>query len=363
MIDLIVFLEALRARARVVGGIAHAAWHDSIAIGRLIIHTLMFGLGGSFGGGVAYAIINSVFLRGILGINVESNSALLSFVSIGAVLGIYLGVWSESLKAPEVMVLRYFRADRSEEQSRSTGRKPRTTQQGKFDRRPHYREARSRSNRPSSEHTERTELGLSDAQTVYIVGVVALAAKLAKADGTVTTDEVNALHKSLPSEICSRKEVAQIYDEAKRSATHFEGYALQLEEMFRLCPKVLESIYAILFSVAIADGSLHQAEERFLGQVANIFGLPPWVVDSVEAAFRADTTARRYSEQEDLAILGLREPASDEDVRKVYRKLAKELHPDVLVAQGMPKEFVENAERRLAEVNAAYDRIQKRRSH
>ena len=125
-------------------------------------------------------------------------------------------------------------------------------------------------------------------------------------------------------------------------------------------PFLLEELLVGLFEVARADGELNPAEVDFLRRVAAIFGFNINAFEQIRARFSA--TARNMSGADDAyAVLGISRSASDDEIKQTYRKLVREHHPDRLVAQGLPKEFVALATEKMATINAAYDRIAKER--
>lgn len=192
-------------------------------------------------------------------------------------------------------------------------------------------------------------------QMAFTIGVIVLAAKLAKADGRVTKDEIAVFKRvfDIPSE--GFGDVGAIFNEARRSATGFEPYARQIGEIFRGKPAVLESLLDALFSVALADGRLHESERDYLARVAYIFGLSEQQFESIAARHAPGREADPYQ------VLGVDRNIDDQSLKKHYRKLVRDHHPDKLTAQGMPEEFVAEANETLARINAAYDRIRAER--
>lgn len=189
----------------------------------------------------------------------------------------------------------------------------------------------------------------------FTIAIIALGAKLAKADGVVTRDEVDAfkrVFKIPPQEI---KNVGRVFDRARKDHRGYEAYAKQVAGMFRDNPAVLEELLYCLAYVARADGHVHPHEHEFLSNVADIFGLD-------EHAFERVTALRASrAEADPWAILGVSRDMGDDELKAAYRKLVRENHPDSLTAQGMPQEFVQVANERLAAINDAWDRIAKER--
>lgn len=192
-------------------------------------------------------------------------------------------------------------------------------------------------------------------EIAFTIAVIALGAKMAKADGTVSRSEVAAfkqVFKIPPDEI---NNVARVFDQAKRDVAGFDAYARQLAHMFDERHPVLEELIDGLFHIARADGEVHESEIAFIRDVAAIFGFS-------EADF---VRLREVNVGQDLAdpytILGVRREQTDDEIRSSWRRLMRENHPDKLMAQGLPAEFVALANEKVATLNAAYDRIAKER--
>ena len=189
----------------------------------------------------------------------------------------------------------------------------------------------------------------------FTIGVIVLSAKMPKADGVVTRDEIDAFKQVFRVPPNEAGNVAKVFNQARRDSAGFEPYARQLAGMFRENPVVLEELLNCLAYIAHADGKVHPAERRFLQEVAKIFGLD-------QAAFERATAIRLDPEETDpYQLLGVTREASDEAIKSAYRKLVRENHPDQLMAQGVPEEFIEVANRKMAAINAAYERVRRER--
>lgn len=188
-------------------------------------------------------------------------------------------------------------------------------------------------------------------QISFAVSVVVLAAKLAKADGTVTRTEIEAFKKVFHIPEHEIKDVGKIFDEAKESSEGFEPYAYQVAQMFKNNPPVLEELLNALFYVAKSDNVIHAAELKYLQAVAKILGLKQSNFDRIHSIHSQKPLSDPYS------ILGVSRDMPDKELKARHRNLVLKHHPDKLIAEGMPVEFVEQANDKLACINAAYDEI------
>lgn len=193
-------------------------------------------------------------------------------------------------------------------------------------------------------------------QTVaFTIAVIALGAKMAKADGQVTRDEVAAFRQIFTIPPAEEKQAARIFNLARQDVAGFEGYARQVARMFRERPEVLADLLEGLVYIAMADGDYHPGEEAFLGEIRRIFGI------SAEA-FRTILARHLPGIDDPYEVLGADPAASDEELRRHWRRLVRELHPDQMIARGVPEEARALAESRLAAVNAAYEKIEAERA-
>lgn len=188
-------------------------------------------------------------------------------------------------------------------------------------------------------------------QVGFTIAVIALGAKLAKADGVVTPDEIKAFRRVFKVAPEETQNVAKVFNLARKSTDGYELYAKQVAGMFRENPAVLEELLNCLFLIAKADGSVHDEELNYLRNVSAIFGFSDTDFARIREGNMGPDSADPYT------ILGVGHDTEDAAIKSAYRKLVRENHPDTLIAQGMPEEFVEVANEKLATINAAYDKI------
>ncbi len=197
-----------------------------------------------------------------------------------------------------------------------------------------------------------------EAHLLYFTAAFSMLAKLAKADGVVSRSEVAVIERfmreGLRLDPAARKLAIRIFNRAKDSPERFEDFAVQFHGYFHHRREIIFSMYQLLLEVAAADGTVHPGEERLLAAAARIFRIS----DTRSSRFRQAATGgtdRFY------AVLGCSRSDSDETIRKRYRKLAADFHPDKIVSKGLPEEFTEFAKKKFQEIQEAYAEIRKER--
>lgn len=190
---------------------------------------------------------------------------------------------------------------------------------------------------------------------VFTIAIIALSAKMAKADGTVTEDEIEAFGRIFRVPPSEEANVRRIFNLARQDTAGYEIYAGQIARIFRGNPAVLEDVLDGLFEIAKADRVLHPAELEFLERVADIFGFAPHEFRRIRASHLGPDQADPY------VVLGVDHGASEEEIKRTYRLLVRENHPDSLMARGVPAEFLRLANEKLAAINTAYAKIMQER--
>jgi DnaJ like chaperone protein len=190
----------------------------------------------------------------------------------------------------------------------------------------------------------------------FTIGMIALGAKMAKADGIVTEREVAAFKQVFQVPERDIASVARVFNLAKQDVAGFELYARQIARLFHAKAAVLEDVLDGLFHIAKADEEIHPAELAFLTQVAAVFGFEPADFARIRARHVVARGASAY------AVLGLSPEAGLDEIKQRYRKLVRDNHPDKHIAAGVPPEMVALATRRLQAINEAYAEILKERA-
>lgn len=188
----------------------------------------------------------------------------------------------------------------------------------------------------------------------FTIALISLSAKLAKSDGVASRIESQTferLHRIVDAE---RDNVRGVFDLAARDAAGFDAYAREVARLLSDDRELLHDVLEGLFHIAVSDGILHPEEERHLQRAAETFGF-----SSME--FRALRGLFVHDPDDAYTIMGLAPDADDATLKAQYKRLVREHHPDQLIARGLPADYVKIATGKLAEINAAYDRIVKER--
>jgi DnaJ like chaperone protein len=203
---------------------------------------------------------------------------------------------------------------------------------------------------------------LGNRETLFAISVIVLSAKLAKADGPVKRAEIDAFKKMFRIPPENLREVGEMFDRAREDAEGWEPFAERLGEAFADNRAMLEDVLAALFYIARSDGPLTRGELPVLQGIHLRFGLDHAAWDRAKGGGAGGSRVEQQRQTDDAyAVLGLTPAATDEEIRLAWRKLMRENHPDGLAARGVPPEFVERATRKVAEINAAWDRVKRQR--
>ncbi|MBM9595765.1 molecular chaperone DjiA [Roseitranquillus sediminis] len=185
----------------------------------------------------------------------------------------------------------------------------------------------------------------------FAIAVIALGAKMAKADGRVTRDEVTAFREVFTIPPGEEENAARVFNLARKDIAGFQDYARRIGRMFGEGSETLADLLEGLFHIAVADGAYHPAEDDFLHRVSVLFGLPDRQFRSIRARFVPDADPDPYD------VLGVEPGTPVAEVRAAWRRLVRETHPDRMLARGVPEEAIKLAEKRLVAINRAWREI------
>lgn len=196
-------------------------------------------------------------------------------------------------------------------------------------------------------------------KVAFSVAMIALSAKIAKADGIVSRAEVDAFRQIFEFPEAEAEHVARLYNLAKQDVAGIEAYAAQMARLCRTCAggpcQMLEDVLDGLFHIAKADGLIHEGEMHYLERIGEIFGFDEAAFERIKARHMHPEGVNPYD------VLGVSPSEAFTEIRRKYRSLVSEHHPDRLIARGVPAEFHAVAHERMAALNAAYEAIEKER--
>jgi len=194
-------------------------------------------------------------------------------------------------------------------------------------------------------------------QQVFALSLIVLSAKLSKADGKVSKEELVAVRDKLKIPENEIEQVGKIFNKAKEEISGYEPYAQQIAQIYRNNLNVLEEVINILFYIAESDGNVSQSELDMIQNIAKIFGLN-------QSQFNSIKESRKTSDKLNPYIVLESKPEEDmQTIRKKYIKLSKEHHPDTLINKGVPKEVIEESKKKMRIINSAWNQIQKLKSN
>lgn len=197
--------------------------------------------------------------------------------------------------------------------------------------------------------------GYNRSQMVFFVGAFSMLAKLASADGQISDAARRKVNEFMVNDLhlsgTSYQYAQSIFNQALSQNSSFENLADQFYENFRNSPQILNLMIDIFYRVAMVDGRISANEERLIDYAVRVFRIPGSMHESIRRNHNVKGASKAY------AVLGLTESATEAEIKKAYRKLILEYHPDTIAAKGMADEFKEYATKRFREVQEAYETI------
>ena len=190
-------------------------------------------------------------------------------------------------------------------------------------------------------------------QQIFALSLIVLSAKLSKADGKVSKEELIAVKDKLKIPENEIEQVGKIFNKAKEESTGYQPYAEQIAQIYKNNLNVLEEVINILFYIAEADGNISDAELNMIEDISKIFGLNQTQFNSLKESRKSSDKLNPY------VVLESNPEDNIADIRKKYIKLSKEHHPDLLLSKGVPSEVIEESKKKMRAINLAWDQIQK----
>ena len=190
-------------------------------------------------------------------------------------------------------------------------------------------------------------------QQIFALALIVLSAKLSKADGQVSKEELVAVKDKLKIPDHELDQVGKIFNKAKEESTGYEQYAQQISEIYKGNINVLEEVINILFYIAESDGNVSDKEYKMIQHVSQIFGLNDMQFNGIVEGRKSSDKLNPY------VVLESKPDDNLGDIRKKYLKLSKEHHPDLLLSKGVPTEVIEESKNKMRAINSAWNQIQK----
>ena len=207
-------------------------------------------------------------------------------------------------------------------------------------------------------------------QQAFYTATFSVMGHLAKADGKVTSDEIAvASHVMAQMQLDEeqRKVAINLFNEGKRADFPLDA---TLEQFRRECHRrhnLVHMFIEILISTAIADGRVDEAEHKLLLHISAVMGVSAGAFEQLLRMVGAQQAYHQQGHspvnrlQEAYDILGMEKSASDAEIKKAYRRLMSQHHPDKLVAKGLPEEMMKIATEKTQEIKAAYEHVKESR--
>ena len=190
-------------------------------------------------------------------------------------------------------------------------------------------------------------------QQIFALSLIVLSAKLSKADGQISKEELIAVKDKLKIPENEIDQVGKIFNKAKEESAGYEPYAQQIAQIYRGNINVLEEVINILFYIAEADGNVSNAELKMIEHISQIFGLTEVQFNSIKESRKSSDKLNPY------VVLESHPDDTIEIIRKRYLKLSKEHHPDLLMSKGVPQEVIDESKAKMRAINSAWDQVQK----
>lgn len=209
-------------------------------------------------------------------------------------------------------------------------------------------------------------------QTAFFSATFAVMGRLAKADGRVTEDEIrnaNQVMDRMGLTLAQRRMAQRLFNQGKAPDFPLDPVLDQLRQVCRRRHSLLRMFLEIQLQTALADGAMNPSERALLEHVAMRLGFDRRELAALEEMARAEARfrqgpqhqIRRMSLADAYAVLGVDVDTDPVEIKKAYRRLMSQHHPDKLVSKGLPEEMIKVANEKTQEVKAAWEVVREAR--
>ena len=202
------------------------------------------------------------------------------------------------------------------------------------------------------------------AQTAFFTATFSVMGHICKADGSVTQDEVRTAEQVMSQMSLSqaqRTAAIALFEAGKKDNFPLQEVLEQLRSELGISKNIKRVFLEIQCSAAYADGVLHPAEEKLLYTIAQYINFPEYELKSILAAMASagnyNNSSKKMRREDACTILNVSPNADAKEIKRAYRKLMSQHHPDKLIAKGLPEEMIACATKKTQEIRAAYDRL------
>jgi len=202
-------------------------------------------------------------------------------------------------------------------------------------------------------------------QTAFFTATFSVMGHIAKADGVVSSDEIASARNIMAQmqlDASQRDAAIKLFNEGKQPGFPLDEVLLQFRHECHRRRNLIQMFIEIQVATVLADGRVHPAERKLLFHIADALGFSH---QHIEQFFHFASGTRQQSAgsalKEAYALLGVSESDDDDTIKKAYRRLMNQHHPDKLVAKGLPEEMMKLATEKSQQIQTAYDLIKKNR--
>lgn len=220
------------------------------------------------------------------------------------------------------------------------------------------------------------DLSTESIQAAFFTATFSIMGRVAKSDGIVSQEEIDVAQATMSRMQLNDEQVkaAQaLFSQGKSASFDYRAIAQQLREECGRRTNLLQMFLEIQIATALADGELHESEQAILLELAELLGFKRQQFEQLLAmavaqqrfynkdrGFSAQNSASQLEEAYD--VLGLEDTCSDQELKRAYRRLMSQHHPDKLVAKGLPEEMMKLATEKTQQIKEAYELVKRNRN-